>query len=52
MVSGTHLAFGNNCSNMRTVKPSLFLHNVPGSDFGAFRVNNEEIYEAQRAQLS
>lgn len=52
MVSGTHLAFGNNCSNMRTVKPSLFLPNVPGSDFGAFGVNREEIWETERAQLS
>lgn len=52
MVSGTHLAFGNNCSNVRTVKRSLFLHNVPGSDFGAFGVNCEEIREAERAELS
>lgn len=52
MVSGTHLAFGNNCSKMRTVKPSLFLHSIPGSDFGTFGVNCEEICEAERAQLS
>lgn len=36
---------------MRTVKPSLFLSKIPGSDFGAFGAKLEEIREAEGAQL-
>lgn len=52
MVSAALLAFGNNCSNLRTAKPGWLPHDVPASDFGAFGVNSEEICEAERAQLN
>jgi len=36
---------------VRAIKASLFLHAVPGSDFGSYRVNLDEICEVERALL-
>lgn len=50
MVSGTHLAFGNNCPNENWKAQLVFTQNH-GSDFGIYGVDLEEICEVGGAQL-